>query len=77
MAITQRRTLEECNTELVGELLSLFVDGDIEAEHDGEFLGLLEHRRRLNDVALVAKKRQTCQYEANLEEWRPRTQVQC
>lgn len=61
MAITQRRTLEECNTELVGELLSLFVDGDIEAEHDGELLGLLEHRRRLNNVALVAKKRQTCQ----------------
>lgn len=48
-----RRTLEDLDAELVGHAFGLLVDGHVEAEDDGQLLGLLEHSRSAHDILLV------------------------
>lgn len=43
-------TLEDLDAKLVCELLGFLVDGNVEAEDDGQLLRLLQHRRCPHDI---------------------------
>lgn len=46
-------TLEQLDTQLVGQLLGILVDGNVEAQHTSQLFCLLQHGRGLDDVSLV------------------------